>query len=333
MNLQALLDITGGQLSNTPPISEFHQIIFDAKKVQRGDLFISEDAEAIVEALQQGAYGILTTCPLTDGDLESAWIVSDSFHKTLIKLLRFYILEKALPVFLGEKSVCEIISQIQTSKTILFESKNLPLLLQRIINSESSNILLLHTKALAQDIAPHHKEMDIVMTESPKILKETLFTTSFIWNGIYYDQLPFPSLLLESFQKALGFLDVHRISYKANKAGLLSNFYPQFINSRLHTLPFGKSERAIIFCEDTEKAPQIISYCKAKAPWATLLLLFQSGYKNVPLSENETIRYEKDEDVYAILARTKFNYALIFGLDRKKQTFLPSGGRQASSLF
>lgn len=333
MNLQALLDITGGQLLNTPPISEFHQIIFDSKKVQRGDLFISEDTEAISFALDQGAYGILTTLKLDKRDLESAWILCDSLQKALIKLLRFFILEKAIPVLLGEKSVCEIIAQIHTSKSILLESENLSLLLQRVIQSEHDDILLLHTESLVQDIAPGFKHLDNVIDTYPKILKETLFTTSFVWKEIYYDHLPIPALFLTSFQKAILFLDQHQLPYKSHKAGLLSAFYPQFVNSRLEPLPFGKGERALIFCEDVTRASQIISFCKETVPWAHFLFLFQSGYKNMFLTENETTYYEKDEDVFAILSGTKFNYALIFGFDRKKQTFLPSRGKQASSLF
>ena len=52
MTISSVVDIVHGELLNTPSINRIEQIRVDAKKVKRGDLFISLFGNDIDEALQ-----------------------------------------------------------------------------------------------------------------------------------------------------------------------------------------------------------------------------------------------------------------------------------------
>ncbi len=58
MRLENLLALTHATLNTQPCVSNFENIIFDVKKVNRGDLFIAKDIKDIPQAVTNGAYGV-----------------------------------------------------------------------------------------------------------------------------------------------------------------------------------------------------------------------------------------------------------------------------------
>ena len=106
LNLCALID---GELKNEPSIASFTNIVFDARKVSIGDLFIGKKSD-ISEALQNGAYGIVSTSFKMSDD-EVAWIKVKDIEVAKLKLLRYLVL-KTSQNYLSLKSV-ELITMEQ----------------------------------------------------------------------------------------------------------------------------------------------------------------------------------------------------------------------------
>ena len=71
MRLENLLALTHGKLISEPFVNSFENIVFDARSVKRGDLFMAFDDRSIEEAIFNGAYGILFDKPtqITDSEI------------------------------------------------------------------------------------------------------------------------------------------------------------------------------------------------------------------------------------------------------------------------
>ncbi|MEJ2497156.1 MAG: hypothetical protein P8Y43_06750 [Sulfurovaceae bacterium] len=59
MNISDVVNITEGELLNTPKIQSVNAATTYQSKVERGDLFFSDDIEAIESAVENGAYTII----------------------------------------------------------------------------------------------------------------------------------------------------------------------------------------------------------------------------------------------------------------------------------
>ena len=101
MRIDNFIRIIDGQLANKPPIDAFASLCFDVPRLAHGDLFIDTTAsrELIHQAIEKGAYAVVTTLPFLNDDDECAWICVDEIERTLIKLLRYSITQNRLRSF------------------------------------------------------------------------------------------------------------------------------------------------------------------------------------------------------------------------------------------
>jgi len=83
MRLENILALTHGKLLNEPFVNIFDNIVFDAKSIKRGDLFIAFDEKTIEIALLNGAYGVIFDKPTQINDMEIAWIQVQNIEDAL----------------------------------------------------------------------------------------------------------------------------------------------------------------------------------------------------------------------------------------------------------
>jgi len=112
MRLENLLALTDGKVVNTPFVKQFSNIIFEAKKVKRGDLFIAFDEQHIEEAVINGAYGVMFEKPTQITDTEIAWIKVASLEEALKRLLRFRLIEKEILVYECNEIIIKLALQV-----------------------------------------------------------------------------------------------------------------------------------------------------------------------------------------------------------------------------
>ena len=119
MRLENLLALTGATLANEPCVNNFENIVFDASRLKRGDLYIAFDTHDIELAVANGAYGIIydKKTPLIDEEI--AWIEVDSVSEALDKLLRFRLIESDIVAYECDEIVLKIAGQISTDSNFL----------------------------------------------------------------------------------------------------------------------------------------------------------------------------------------------------------------------
>ncbi len=97
MKLELLLDIMYAELLNAPYISAFSNIAFDLRDIHRGSLLFLTNDDIVIEAIQKGAYGIITdTLPspaMRNIDNEIAWIYVEDMQQGMRRLLRYLLMQ------------------------------------------------------------------------------------------------------------------------------------------------------------------------------------------------------------------------------------------------
>jgi ferrochelatase len=68
MRLENFLALTQATLINEPCVHSFENIVFEAHKVKRGDLFFAYEHENIKLAIVNGAYGVIFDKPTQISD-------------------------------------------------------------------------------------------------------------------------------------------------------------------------------------------------------------------------------------------------------------------------
>jgi len=91
MRIETLKSLIGAKLLNSPAVTSIEKIVFEAKKVHRGDLFFAYDYDDIAQAVQNGAYAIVVDRVAEVTDKEIAWLRVDSLKDSSIKLLRYHV--------------------------------------------------------------------------------------------------------------------------------------------------------------------------------------------------------------------------------------------------
>ena len=92
MRIDTIIELLDGELRNRGFISEIIGFADKLNQVTREFLFISNDENEIKEAIQNGAYAILSSENVKIIDNEIAWIRVENIEDSLLKLLKLGIM-------------------------------------------------------------------------------------------------------------------------------------------------------------------------------------------------------------------------------------------------
>ena len=92
MRIDTIIELLDGELRNRGFISEIIGFADKLNQVTREFLFISNDENEIKEAIQNGAYAILSSENVKIIDNEIAWIRVENIEESLLKLLKLGIM-------------------------------------------------------------------------------------------------------------------------------------------------------------------------------------------------------------------------------------------------
>ena len=118
MRIDTIIELLDAELRNRGFISEIIGFADKLKKVKREFLFISNNENEIKEAIQNGAYAILSSENVEIIDNEIAWIRVENIEESLLKLLKYKLLDKTL--FVTDKITLSIIKSFNKDKKIVF---------------------------------------------------------------------------------------------------------------------------------------------------------------------------------------------------------------------
>lgn len=335
MRLENVLALTHGSLVNEPFVKLFDTVVFEAKDVKRGDLFIAFDEEKIEEAILNGAYGIMFSKPTQISDREIAWIKVKNLEDALKRLLRFRLLNKDVVVYETNEIVLKLALQVITGTNFIAINGGIINTAKQLWNAEDSCNILFCPTLSDKDIFTKTIELSDTSYKEINIIEQTLFETSFIYNDIFYERqlispffIPYLEILLHLF-KNLG------INYRLRKFVPIEHFEAVFTNKKFETKEFGTSDKVLIFEKSSSLVESQVVFLQSEATWAKIIYVVPFNNEKVieKIDNKESlIIYKNKNEILNLLGEQHFHFALIIGADKSildKSNALP----QQPTLF
>jgi len=332
MKIDNLVRIVDGVLETTPSIDAFEEILFDSAKISRGDLFIDTDGslEAIDEAIDKGAYAILTSLDFQGNDDEIAWIKMDDISLCIIKILRFLTTQKSLSIVLATPLQASFLNAIQSEKSIKVLNGSLCYIAKELFKARENEVFCLMDEAIISSIDPTFERIEKAL--HVKIKPKGLFISSFFDEERYFHELRLPALFVNDLVGILHFCEAKNIAYSLESPLYLEHFYPQFITNNIRKKEFGMGEKVLIFEDDETLLKDELAYLEDQTRSEQLLLCLPQS-KPIETSFKGEIFYFNEVDECEALKDKNLKYALIFAKKESFEAFLTRDFSTQPTLF
>jgi len=320
MRLENILALTHGELTNSPFVNSFENIVFDAKAVKRGDLFMAYDEEMIEEALFNGAYGIVFDKPTQIRDNETAWIKVASLDEALKRILRFMLIDKEIEVYECNEIIVKLALQVMSETNFIALEGDIKTLYKRLHNLENRATVLFSPELTPADLFTNIKKIPKNSSESINIIEQTLFETSFIYDNVFYERQMISPFFMPYLEQLLHLFKILKINFRLRKFMPIDHFEAVFTNKNFEIKEFGTSDKVLIFEKSTELIQKEIEFLQCQATWAnTLYLIPHTLLEDIPKSLQESaniVTYKNKHEIKNILRKHNFHFALIVGSDK-----------------
>ncbi len=321
MRIESLAKIIDGELLNFPSITYIDQLKTDAKQIKRADAYICKDGKDIQNAIQNGAYAIISDKKPDITDNEIAWIQVDTVEKAIIRYLRYKTIQLESKFFLCDDITFEILKSITSTKDILFLSDDTFDNFLQIVNADDNTVFISSDKKVLNNIYPAYLSIEETNINFVKVIKQMLFTMDFIYEDTYYKDVHLPSLFLNELNKSIKFLKKLSLSFSLAEIKLTKHFRPMFVDNALNIKDFGQTGKVFIEEVDDKHIKKEVRHLNAYAKYAKNILLVPCEYKE----KYNNIEVKTYTDFYDIIQLSKENYNFFLILNKEKKdifTFL-----------
>jgi len=315
MRLENILELTKGELVNTPFVKQFENIAFDVKQIRRGDLFIAFDDDSVIEeALKLGAYGIIFDKTTDVSDKEVAWIKVPSCEDALKRLLRFELIEKDVNVYECNEIVLKLALQIITDTNFFVVQGDIRSIYRQLRNIEEKSTLLFCPTMCDSKLFANIKQVHVSEVEPITIMEKTLFETSFIYDNTFYERQLISPFFIPYLEELLHLFKSLKISFRLRKFTPIEHFEAVFTNKNFEIKEFGTSDKVLIFEPNSSLVGTEIAFMQKNASWAHSIYLVP--HKIETLDDENIFIYENTNKILNILKNNNFHFALIAGVDK-----------------
>ena len=316
MRLENILALTHATLLNEPCVNSFEFIVFDAQKVKRGDLFIAFDTHAIYEAVHNGAYGIVFDKPTQVSDVEIAWIKVDNIENALKRLLRFKMIEKEVVAYECNEIILKLALQIITPSNCLVLNGDVKTIFNSLWDVEDRATILFCPALLDKNIFATVKTFPKTAIEPIKIMEQTLFETSFIYDNKFYERRLISPFFIPFLEELLHLYKNLKIDFRLKKFIPIDHFEAVFTNKNFEIKEFGTSDKVLIFERDSDLISQEIDFLQKNAGWAKIIFVLPFQHAMKYENQNNVLTYKNEKEIVGVLKNNSFHFALIVGVDK-----------------
>ncbi|MCX6051407.1 MAG: hypothetical protein NTZ60_02745 [Campylobacterales bacterium] len=321
MRLENILALTHGKLLNEPFVNSFENIVFEANKVKRGDLFIAFTEEMIQTAILNGAYGVIFDKPTQISDSEIAWIKVEDVEDALKRLLRFRLIEKEVVVYECNEIILKLALQVVTEPNFIVLNGDIKSILKTLWHVENKSVLLFCPEYLSRDIFVNIEMLQKEDIEPVTIMEQTLFETSFIYNNIFYERQLISPFFIPYLEELLYLFTSMKINFRIKKFSQIDHFEAVFTNKNFEIREFGTSDKVLIFEPNANLIQNEIIFLRKQANWAKVIYVIPYQDEQLPHAKEDgtlsNIHYYKDEkEVMNILKSNNYHFAFIAGVDK-----------------
>jgi len=315
MRIESLAKIIDGELLNFPSITYIDQLKIDAKQIKRADGYLCKDNKNIQNAIANGAYAIISEKELEVIDDEIAWIKVDDIEKAIARYLRYKTIQLESKIFLCDDITYEILQSITTSKEILFLNDDMFDNFLKIVNADNNTIFISADKKVLNSIYPAYLRIEDTDINFVKLIKETLFTSDFIYKDIFYKDIRLPSIFLNELNKSIKFLKKFSFDFSLSNIILDKHFKPIFVDNALRVKDFGQTSK--VFIEEFNDCflDKEIKHLNKYANYAKNILFIPESYQK----SYKGIEVKIYNDFYDIIDFAKENYNFFLILNKEKK--------------
>ncbi|MFT2677055.1 ferrochelatase, partial [Helicobacter pylori] len=214
LGVNEAVELSLGELQNTPSISYFNSIVLSLNKVQKGSLFVAKDHTLIPKALELGAYGILYAgeYPLSDRDV--AWIKLKDIEHSLNHLFKFCLLNERVVGALLSPIELEIASKIMVSDFVwcLKESLEDLFIIEGCKIAFFDKLEWLHLFYKQERLKEDLRESRLI------ILNQSFFCSALVYEKQEYE-LKMPCIFLEPLKRVIQLCEKLQIEFDLNLLG------------------------------------------------------------------------------------------------------------------
>ncbi len=316
MRLENILALTHGEVVNEPFVKTFENIVFDAHKVKRGDLFIAFDEESIESAVLNGAYGVVFDKPTQISDREIAWIKVQDLNDALQRLLRFQLIDKEITVYKCNKIVLKLALQVMSEPNFIALDGDIKSIVKNLWDIPDSSAVLFCPALTPKEIFTDIKSIAKTSIEPINIVEQTLFETSFIYDNVFYERQLISPFFMPYLEELLHLFKTLKINFRLRKFTPIDHFEPVFTNKNFEIKEFGTSDKVLIFESTSELIDSEIAFLRKQANWANIIFILPFQDSDKYSEEKNVYRYQNKNEIKDILKSNSFHFALIVGVDK-----------------
>ncbi len=312
LGVNEAVELSLGELQNTPSISYFNSIVLSLNKVQKGSLFVAKDHTLIPKALELGAYGILYAgeYPLSDRDV--AWIKLKDIEHSLNHLFKFCLLNERVVGVLLSPIELEIASKIMVSDFVwcLKESLEDLFIIEGCKIAFFDKLEWLHLFYKQERLREDLKESRLM------ILNQSFFCSTLVYEKQEYE-LKMPCIFLEPLKRVIQLCEKLQIAFDLNllskKEYPLDHCKPFFVNKNLEIAPYGATARVVVAEASKELFEMMFQKALETLSWGKIVVFCRKN--SVAFFEkNNPYCYTTQNNLKEQLKNLAFNFAFIYGI-------------------
>ncbi|RVY79236.1 ferrochelatase [Helicobacter pylori] len=312
LGVNEAVELSLGELQNTPSISYFNSIVLSLNKVQKGSLFVAKDHALIPKALELGAYGILYAgeYPLSDRDV--AWIKLKDIEHSLNHLFKFCLLNERVIGALLSPIELEIASKIMVSDSVwcLKESLEDLFIIEGCKIAFFDKLEWLHLFYKQERLKEDLKESRLI------ILNQSFFCSALVYEKQEYE-LKMPCIFLEPLKRVIQLCEKLQIEFDLSLLGKkeypLDHCKPFFVNKNLEIAPYGETARVVVAEASKELFEMMLQKALETLSWGKIVVFCRKN--SVAFFEkNNPYCYTTQNNLKEQLKNLAFNFAFIYGI-------------------
>ncbi|WP_120919453.1 ferrochelatase [Helicobacter pylori] len=312
LGVNEAVELSLGELQNTPSISYFNSIVLSLNKVQKGSLFVAKDHTLIPKALELGAYGILYAgeYPLSDRDV--AWIKLKDIEHSLNHLFKFCLLNERVIGALLSPIELEIASKIMVSDFVwcLKESLEDLFIIEGCKIAFFDKLEWLHLFYKQERLKEDLKESRLI------VLNQSFFCSALIYEKQEYE-LKMPCIFLEPLKRVIQLCEKLQIGFDLNLLGKkeypLDHCKPFFVNKNLEIAPYGATARVIVAETSKELFEMMLQKALETLSWGKIVVFCRKN-SAVFFKKANPYFYTTQNNLKEQLKNLAFNFAFIYGI-------------------
>ncbi|GAA7248972.1 hypothetical protein HpBGD82_07760 [Helicobacter pylori] len=312
LGVNEAVELSLGELQNTPSISYFNSIVLSLNKVQKGSLFVAKDYALIPKALELGAYGILYAgeYPLSDRDV--AWIKLKDIEHSLNHLFKFCLLNKRVVGVLLSPIELEIASKIMVSNFAwcLKESLEDLFIIEGCKIAFFDKLEWLHLFYKQEHLKEDLKESRLI------ILNQSFFCSALVYEKQEYE-FKMPCIFLEPLKRVIQLCEKLQIAFDLNllskKEYPLDHCKPFFVNKNLEIAPYGATARVVVAETSKELFEMMLQKAFETLSWGKIVVFCRKNSAAF-FKKTNPYCYTTQNNLKEQLKNLAFNFAFIHGI-------------------